>query len=47
MPVFDLLRQTLARLPLPERFEREVFVVMRRHRKQPPHVAEFVKNILF
>ncbi len=40
-------KKVLVRLPLPERFEREVFVVMRRNRKQPQHLAEFVKNILF
>ena len=40
-------KKVLVRLPLPERFEREVFVVMRRNRKQPQHVAGFVKNILF
>ncbi len=40
-------KKTLTRLPLPERFERELVVVMRRHRKQPPHLTEFVKNILF
>lgn len=40
-------KKSLARLRLPERFERELVVVMRRHRKQPPHLAEFVKNILF
>ena len=40
-------KKTLARLPLPERFERELVVVMRRHRKQPQHLAEFIKNILF
>jgi hypothetical protein len=37
----------LARLHLPDRFERELVVVMRRHRQQPQHLAEFVKNILF
>jgi len=40
-------KKSLARLQLPERFERELVVVMRRHRKQPQHLAEFVKNILF
>lgn len=40
-------KKTLARLHLPNRFERELVVVMRRHRKQPQHLAEFVKNILF
>jgi DNA-binding transcriptional LysR family regulator len=40
-------KKTLARLHLPDRFERELVVVMRRHRQQPQHLAEFVKNILF
>jgi len=40
-------KKSLTRLPLAERFERELVVVMRRHRKQPQHLAEFVKNILF
>jgi DNA-binding transcriptional LysR family regulator len=40
-------KKKLARLRLPERFEREVFVLTRRNRKQPPHLTEFVKNILF
>lgn len=40
-------KKTLARLPMPDCFERELVVVMRKHRKQPEHLAEFVKNILF
>jgi DNA-binding transcriptional LysR family regulator len=40
-------RKNLARIPLPESFEREVVVVMRRHRKQPEHLRNFVANILF
>lgn len=40
-------KKRLARIPLPNRFEREVVVLMRRHRKQPEHLKEFVKNILF
>lgn len=40
-------KKKLQRLHLPERFERELVVVMRRHRKQPQHLAEFVENILF
>jgi DNA-binding transcriptional LysR family regulator len=40
-------KKTLARLRLPDRFERELVVVMRRHRKQPQHLSDFVKNILF
>ncbi|HEY1663328.1 MAG TPA: LysR family transcriptional regulator [Verrucomicrobiae bacterium] len=40
-------KKRLVRLPLPHRFERELVVLMRRHRKQPKHLTEFVKNILF
>jgi DNA-binding transcriptional LysR family regulator len=40
-------KKSLVRLPLPDRFEREIVVMMRRHRKQPQHLAEFVKNVLF
>jgi DNA-binding transcriptional LysR family regulator len=40
-------KKNLARLHLPDRFERELVVVMRKHRKQPQHLAEFVRNILF
>lgn len=40
-------KKTLARLSMPDCFERELVVVMRKHRKQPQHLADFVKNILF
>lgn len=40
-------KKNLVRLPLPRRFERELIVVMRRHRKQPEHLRNFVENILF
>jgi DNA-binding transcriptional LysR family regulator len=40
-------KKTLTRLHLPERFERELVVVMRKHRKRPPHLVEFVENVLF
>jgi len=40
-------KRRLVRLPLPKRFERELVVLMRRHRKQPEHLKEFVRNILF
>jgi DNA-binding transcriptional LysR family regulator len=40
-------KTTLARLPLKDRFERELVVVMRRHRKRPAHLSEFVDNVLF
>lgn len=40
-------KSTIARLALRERFARELVVVMRRHRKRPEHLAQFVDNILF
>ena len=40
-------KKTLVRLHMPNRFERELVVVMRKHRKQPKHLAQFVENILF
>jgi DNA-binding transcriptional LysR family regulator len=40
-------KKSLTRLHLPDRFERELVIVMRRHRKQPQHLADFIKNILF
>lgn len=40
-------KKRLVRLRLPNRFERELVVLMRRHRKQPEHLKEFIKNILF
>lgn len=40
-------KKSLARLRFHARFERELVVVMRRHRKQPHHLSDFVKNILF
>jgi len=40
-------KHTLQRLPLKERFVRELVVVVRRHRKTPEHLAQFVENVLF
>jgi len=40
-------KKTLARLPLPDCFARELVVVMRKHRKKPAHLAGFVENVLF
>ena len=40
-------KKTLGRLPMSDCFERELVVVMRRHRKKPEHLASFVENILF
>lgn len=40
-------RRNISRIPLKQRFERELVVIARRNRKQPQHVAEFIKRILF
>lgn len=40
-------KHSIVRLPLPERFSRDIVVITRRHRRVPAHVAEFVQNILF
>jgi DNA-binding transcriptional LysR family regulator len=40
-------KRSLHRLPMPERFVRELVVVMRGHRKVPEHLAHFVENVLF
>jgi len=40
-------KRRLVRLRLPSRFERELVVLTRKRRKQPDHLKEFVKNILF
>lgn len=40
-------KRGLSRVALPKRFSRELVVVMRRHRKVPPHLATFVENVLF
>jgi DNA-binding transcriptional LysR family regulator len=40
-------KRHLHRLAWPERFERELAVVVRRHRKMPPHLDQFVGNFLF
>jgi DNA-binding transcriptional LysR family regulator len=40
-------KRTLQRLPMKQRFVRELVVVVRRHGKMPEHLAHFVENILF
>ncbi|MDR3402707.1 MAG: LysR family transcriptional regulator [Chthoniobacter sp.] len=40
-------KQNLRRLPMRERFIRELVVVVRRNRKTPEHVTQFVANVLF
>ena len=40
-------RRTLVRIPLPKRFTRELVVVIRKHRKTPEHLNQFIANVLF
>lgn len=40
-------KTTIRRLSLPERFARELVVVVRKNRKLPEHLEKFVENILF
>jgi DNA-binding transcriptional LysR family regulator len=40
-------RRKLVRLPMPNRFARELVVVIRKHRKTPTHIEQFIANVLF
>lgn len=40
-------KESIVSVPMTERFEREVVVLTRKHRRLPMHVARFVENILF
>jgi len=40
-------KESLARLPFPKRFDRELVVVVRRNRMLPAHLESFIGNILF
>jgi DNA-binding transcriptional LysR family regulator len=40
-------RQKIFRVPLPSKFSRELVVVVRKHRKLPAHVEQFIANVLF
>jgi DNA-binding transcriptional LysR family regulator len=40
-------KRTFERVLLPERFTRELAVVVRKHRKMPLHLERFVENVLF
>jgi DNA-binding transcriptional LysR family regulator len=40
-------RHKLFRVPIPTRFTRELVVAVRKHRKLPAHVEQFIANILF
>jgi DNA-binding transcriptional LysR family regulator len=40
-------RQKMLRVTLPAKFTRELVVVVRKHRKLPAHVEQFIANVLF
>jgi DNA-binding transcriptional LysR family regulator len=40
-------RRGLTRVSFPNRFTRDLVVIIRKHRKPPQHVTEFIKNVLF
>jgi DNA-binding transcriptional LysR family regulator len=40
-------KRTFERVPWPERFTRELVVVIRKHRKMPQHLERFIENVLF
>src|SRR6185312_9174957 len=40
-------KRTFQRIVLPDRFTRELAVVVRKHRKLPRHLEQFVENVLF
>jgi DNA-binding transcriptional LysR family regulator len=40
-------RRKLIRVPLPNRFTRELVVVIRKRRKTPAHIEQFIANVLF
>ena len=40
-------RRKLIRVTLPNRFTRELVVVIRKHRKTPTHIEQFIANVLF
>jgi DNA-binding transcriptional LysR family regulator len=40
-------KQKITRIPLPATFTRELVVVVRKHRKLPVHIEQFIANVLF
>lgn len=40
-------KESIGIITLPERYERDIVVITRKHRKLPQHVQDFVENILF
>jgi len=40
-------RQKVLRVTLPAKFTRELVVVVRKHRKLPAHIDQFIANVLF
>jgi DNA-binding transcriptional LysR family regulator len=40
-------KRNVLRVPLPARFTRQLVVVVRKHRKMPAHIEQFITNVLF
>ena len=40
-------KRAFLRIPLPVRFTRQLVVVVRKHRKMPAHLEQFIANVLF
>jgi len=40
-------KRNLLRVPLPARFMRQLVVAVRKHRKMPAHLEQFIANVLF
>jgi DNA-binding transcriptional LysR family regulator len=40
-------KRNLLRVPLPSRFTRQLVVVVRKQRKMPAHIEQFIANVLF
>jgi DNA-binding transcriptional LysR family regulator len=40
-------KQKIMRIPLPASFTRELVVIVRKHRKLPAHIEQFIANVLF
>jgi DNA-binding transcriptional LysR family regulator len=40
-------RQKIRRIPLPHRFSRELVTMVRKNRRTPPHIEQFISNVLF
>ena len=40
-------RNLVERVPFPERFSRELVVLVRKRRPMPEHISQFISNVLF